>query len=317
MTRTVVHRYACQVLLLVLLALISSPTMAQADRPHQDEAWTRQFDRETTFPGEWPQGTAQSPSPPPKTCGLSHLGQCLRDVAYDEVGIWTSPLRIRPRDAIWLVPFGGATAAALHYDAQAQQELGFDRSRISTSSKLSRFGSTYATFGEGAALYFVGSLTHHEHLAETGRLGAEAVIDASLLAGGIKLVTNRERPDQGNGKGGFWPHGTREYSLDSSFPSGHAASSWALARVIASQYPNTLTRVSVYAFAAAVSISRVTQRKHFPSDALVGSTFGYLVGGYVVRHHAARYKGSSSSFAPIVDPLTHTYGVRIDFSPEN
>jgi membrane-associated phospholipid phosphatase len=72
---------------------------------------------------------------------------------------------------------------------------------------------------------------------ETGRLGAEAVIDASLVVEGLKLGTNRERPNEGKGQGRFWPHGTRSYELDGSFPSGHAAASWALARVIAKPAP--------------------------------------------------------------------------------
>jgi len=214
-----------------------------------------------------------------------------------------------------LVPFAAATAVAIHYDARAQQELGIDKSRIDTSSTISQFGSTYATLGAGGALYVIGRWKHNEHLAETGRLGAEAVIDATLVVDALKLATNRERPDEGNGTGGFWPHGTRKFS--DSFPSGHAIGSWALARVIASEYPNKLTQFGVYAFATAISVSRVTSRKHFPSDALVGSVFGYLIGGYVVRHHAAEYVDSGFSFIPVVDVRTQTYGATVELHPDN
>ena len=92
-----------------------------------------------------------------------------------------------------------------------QQELG-DRSRVDTSNTISQFGSTYATLAGGGTLYVVGRLTHNDHLAETGRLGTAAVIDASLIAEALKLATNRERPNEGNGTGGFWPHGTRSFS---------------------------------------------------------------------------------------------------------
>ena len=57
-------------------------------------------------------------------CGVAHLGQCLKDIGHDQAGIWTSPLRMQPRDAFWLVPFAAGTGVALHYDAQAQQILG-------------------------------------------------------------------------------------------------------------------------------------------------------------------------------------------------
>jgi hypothetical protein len=213
-----------------------------------------------------------------------------------------------------LVPFAGATAVAIYYDLRAQQELGIDRSRIDFSTNISQFGSTYATLAEGGTLYVVGRLTHNHHLAETGRLGAEAVIDASLVAEALKLATNRERPDEGNGTGGFWPHGTRTFS--DSFPSGHAIGSWALARVIASEYPNKLTQIGAYAFATAISVSRVTSGKHFPSDALVGSVLGYLIGGYVVRHHAAQNVDSGFSFIPAADVSTHTFGASVELRPE-
>ena len=64
------------------------------------------------------------------------------------------------------MPFAGATAVAIHYDPRAQQELGFDHSRIDASNTISQFGSTYATLGAGGTVYLVGRLTHNDHLAE-------------------------------------------------------------------------------------------------------------------------------------------------------
>ena len=224
-------------------------------------------------------------------------------------------MRISPGDTFWLVPFAAGTGVALHYDAQAQQSLGIDKSRIDTSNIVSGFGSPYATLGGAAGLYFLGLGTHNEHLAETGRLGAEAVLDSFLVVEALKLATNRERPNEGNGQGGFWPHGTRSYELDGSFPSGHATETFALARVIASEYPSKPVQVAAYAFALAISASRVTARQHFPSDVLVGGTFGYLIGGYVVRHHAAGNEESTLFMAPIIEQSTRTFGLRVDIVP--
>lgn len=75
------------------------------------------------------QGTQQGSTQNSVTCGLTHVGQCLKDPGHDQAGIWTSPLRMHPRDAFWLVPFAAGTGVALHYDAQAQQELGIDKGR--------------------------------------------------------------------------------------------------------------------------------------------------------------------------------------------
>ena len=59
----------------------------------------------------------------------------------------------------------------------------------------------------------------------------------------------------------------------------------------------------------------MTSKKHFPSDALVGSVFGYLIGGYVVRHHAAQNVDSGFSFVPVADLSTHTFGASIELRP--
>jgi membrane-associated phospholipid phosphatase len=253
--------------------------------------------------------------PTPATCGYSHLVRCLKDLGQDQISVWTSPLRAQPVDAIWLIPFGAATGVAIYYDPQAQQGLGINLNRINASKTVSQFGSPYATFGAAAGIYLFGIAKHNEHLAETGRLGAEAVLDASIVAEGIKLATNRERPYQGLGQGGFWPHGTSSFTVDGSFPSGHAAASWALARVIASQYPSRPIQIGAYAFALAISASRVTAREHFPSDVLVGATFGYLIGGYVLHHHALEYQDFSVSLLPIMDSASRTYGLRLDIVP--
>src|SRR6266436_2539985 len=181
------------------------------------------------------QPSANSPRPEER-CGLKKLDQCLKDLAHDQAGIWTSPLRLNSHDSTWLVPFAGATGAAFAYDQDALRQIGTtNKSLVNKSETVSEFGSPYAMFGEAGALYLLGALKHNEHLRETGILGAEAVANASLVAEGLKLATNRERPDEGLGTGRFWPHGTQNYSLDSSFPSSHAAASWALARVIADE----------------------------------------------------------------------------------
>ena len=244
------------------------------------------------------------------TCGAKHLDQCLTDILHDQAGIWTSPFHLRASDAEWLVPFAGATGAAIAYDSEALHQLGTDQHRVNISNDISRFGSPEATIGEGIGLYALGSFTKNQRLAETGRLGAEAVVDASIVAEAIKLAANRDRPNQGEQTGEFWPSGTKGYSINGSFPSGHATAVWALARVVGEEYHSFLPRVLAYGFATAVSVSRVTGREHFPSDVLVGGGIGFLTGGYVYRHHSSRGE-HALMIQPMVDMRTRTAGVQI------
>src|SRR5712691_988122 len=308
-------RFALFVLICAALIYSPRPAFAQATDSSREQAQAVQSVSDA-FPSPYQASeTQQQSSQQTEICGVKHLGQCLKDIGHDQVGIWTSPLRVSPKDAFWLVPFAAGTGVALHYDAQAQQNLGIDKSRIDASNIVSGFGSPYATLGGAAGLYFLGLGTHNDHLAETGRLGAEAIVDSLLVVEALKLATNRERPNEGNGQGGFWAHGTRSYELDGSFPSGHAAESFALARVIASEYPSKPVQVDAYAFVFSISACRVTSRQHFPSDVLVGGTLVYLIGGYVVRHHAAQNVGSGFSFVPVVDLSTHTFGAYIAVRP--
>ena len=100
---------------------------------------------------------------------------------------------------------------------------------------------------------------------------------------------------------------------DTSFPSGHAITTWALATVIAEQYRDKLfVRYGAYGLATAVSLSRFTGRNHFRSDVIVGSAFGYLIGRYVVgRHRTFGHSHSTAAILPHFNRATRTYGLAI------
>jgi membrane-associated phospholipid phosphatase len=113
-------------------------------------------------------------------------------------------------------------------------------------------------------------------------MALESVIQTQLVVGGIKLVSNRERPNKGLGEGRFFSGGR-------SFPSGHAATSFAFATVVADQYKDKpWVAVGAYGMATAISLSRVGGLNHFPSDVLIGGGIGYLIGKFVLHRHRDR-----------------------------
>lgn len=219
------------------------------------------------------------------SCDFRQPLHCVVDVAHDQVGIWTSPAHIKGHDLLWLVPFVAATGVAIHYDARAMRQLGSDPNTISTAKSVSNWGAIYIPLGTVGVGYLVGVKRHDNHLRRTAMLAGEAIGDALILDEGLKYLTMRERPDVGEGNGEFWPHGFAGYTNGRSFPSGHSIVAWSFAHVIAEEYPHWWTSLAVYSLAGSVSLTRVLARQHFPSDVIVGSTFGYLVGGYVYRHH--------------------------------
>jgi hypothetical protein len=61
-----------------------------------------------------------------------------------------------------------------------------------------------------------------------------------------------------------------------------------------------------------VSVSRVLAREHFPSDVLVGSTLGYLIGGYVV--HKRGEVSKAFSFSMVDTPNGHGMQLSYNFA---
>jgi membrane-associated phospholipid phosphatase len=219
-------------------------------------------------------------------CALHTPKPCITHVVQDEVGIITSPSRMSAKDLLWIVPFGVATGLAIDYDAHLMRDLGSNPSREENFKKFSDYAGLYGPSAAPVIGYFVGAGTHNDYLRETSILAGEATIDAVILNEGLKYAINRERPNQGDGTGRFWPHGTSTWPDGQSMPSNHSMIVWSFARVIAGQYPGVGTKIAVYSLATAVSTARVLSREHFPSDVIVGSTFGYLIGDYVFRHRS-------------------------------
>ena len=97
----------------------------------------------------------------------------------------------------------------------------------------------------------------------------------------------RQRPYEGNGSGSFGQGG-------SSFPSEHAAIAWSVASIVAHEYPGSLTKLLAYGLASTVTLTRVTGKQHFPSDAVVGSALGWYLGRQIYRaHHDPELGGAS------------------------
>jgi hypothetical protein len=78
----------------------------------------------------------------------------LRHLAEDQARLWTSPLRLKPKDAEWLVPVGGITTGLIMTDRTAAFELSRG-GHVSLSDNISNFGlGAYA--GVISGLYYFG-----------------------------------------------------------------------------------------------------------------------------------------------------------------
>ena len=200
----------------------------------------------------------------------------------DQAAIWTSPVYIRERDLVYLVPLGLATTVAITADHQAMSEVvsndsDFNHKNVQVSNAL-----TAGLLGAPAVLFGVGQFDGNPHARETGILAGEAVLDGLVVEQSIKLMTWRERPSVNGAKGEFFQSSA---GVDSSFPSSHSLLVWSSAAILAEEYPSRWVQFGVYSLATGVSVTRVLGQQHFPSDVLVGSALGWMVGHYVYKKH--------------------------------
>jgi membrane-associated phospholipid phosphatase len=199
----------------------------------------------------------------------------------DQKAIWTSPLHLRPRDAEWLIPLGVTTGVLIGSDQHTMTSAihinpdGRKKANTISTGGVAALGAIPA----GAYLWSLFNLAPQAR--ETGLLAGEALANGVAVNEAFKFVFRRDRPLVNNAAGNFF---SSSFS-GSSFPSNHAIAAWSMASVVGEEYPGWLTRTAVYGLASTVSISRILAEEHFPSDVLVGSAAGWLIGHYVYKAH--------------------------------
>jgi undecaprenyl-diphosphatase len=125
-------------------------------------------------------------------------------------------------------------------------------------SRVGSFGLVWIMIGLGVALV--------QRRPAPVLLVTAAALLGDVVTGLGKLVVARTRPHY---------HPEIPVPTSHSFPSGHAASSFAAATVIAMLAPRL--RVPAFLLAAAIAFSRVYNGVHWPSDVLVGALLGVAI----------------------------------------
>jgi hypothetical protein len=239
-----------------------------------------------TKPVDQGEATGQSKSPTNSTGGTdtdpdysTGIGlNSFKRVGKDQLALWTFPRHLSWQDADIIVPFGMATGGLLATDSDFSRGLSNSPSRLNNSTSFSNYGIG-AMIGAGGGLYLWGTMTHDEHKKETGFLSGESALNAVLIAEAMKYAFGRSRPlENPKYSGNFWNGGV-------SMPSEHAAVAWAIAGILAHEYPGPLTSILAYGMASSIGVARITAKQHFPSDVLVGSVIGYYVAKQTYRAH--------------------------------
>jgi membrane-associated phospholipid phosphatase len=276
----VAHRYSFldpqkgwgRLLILLLASILQSTLAASQELPDAPSAVMR-----TSF---YEAGDSATSADPPQSSAAasadSNRGKLVKRGLRDQADIYTAPFH---RSGIkWMIGLPVVTAGLIAIDKRASGAL--PRNPSSASADISDVG-LFATAGAVGVLLIDGKTQGNSHAFETGVLGAEAMANSGVVYAVLQLIAERERPLQGTGRGHFFQ--TR--GLDNSFPSGHTIITWTAASTIAHEYPKPWVEWLAYGTAAAVSVTRFTSLQHFPSDVVVGSTLGYLIGRHIFHAH--------------------------------
>ena len=158
------------------------------------------------------------------------------------------------------------------------------RGYVKTNIKAGEWESTVQTlnkFGDGwiqavitIIMIFAGYLKKKADLLKTGKYGLFTIIAAGIVVQIIKRIIGRPRPTMMDA--GIKDIGPSiSIGLDS-YPSGHTASSFALAAVLSSAYPKG--RYIFYFLAGIAGLSRIYLDSHFASDVFAGAILGTAIG---------------------------------------
>jgi len=173
---------------------------------------------------------------------------------------------------LWAGVGGGLALAAHPFDDNVNKALvGSD-----TADKIFKTGEILGELGtllgSASAVYAVGRIKDQPKVSHLGMDLIEALAMSEALTQTLKYTVRRERPDG---------------SSKNSFPSGHAADTFAFATAL-ERHLNWRYWVPAYIFSSYVAISRLPANRHWLSDAVFGSAVGIIAGRTVTSHESER-----------------------------
>ncbi|HSL72015.1 MAG TPA: phosphatase PAP2 family protein [Longimicrobiales bacterium] len=219
------------------------------------------------------------------------------------VSVVGAPLRWTSRDLGGIALGLGAIGALSLLDGEVRdlvernQSSGLDRA----ARRVEVLG-TITNYRALTALYVGGLLFENERARATATEAlVSSVVAGALIAPTLQTIIGRSRPRAGEPVYTF-----RAFGGGHSLPSGHTTQAFAVASVIALEFPKPWVKAVAYGTASAVGVSRMYQGGHFLSDVVAGALLGHAVAKAAVISPAARTLR--------VTPVPASHGLLLNFS---
>jgi hypothetical protein len=220
---------------------------------------TPALDLTADFDADQVPGQPAGPPPTPRHTGIKALAK----------GLVTDAKHLPSRTNLFWVGVGAGGAAAAHpFDDNIHQYYVDNPDAGKFFKPGAVLGQMPTLMSAAVAVYAVGRIKDEPKVSHVGMDLVQAIVISEGITKLLKYTTRRERPD-GSGK--------------TSFPSGHAADTFAFATAL-ERHLGWRGAVPAYIFSSYVAISRLPADRHWLSDAVFGSAVGIIAGRTVTRH---------------------------------
>ncbi|MEP6610038.1 MAG: phosphatase PAP2 family protein [Burkholderiaceae bacterium] len=204
----------------------------------------------------------QKPAGPPPT--PRHTG-----IIAMVKGLGSDVKHLPSRQNLFILSIGGGLALIAHpFDDDVNRRLTNNHSAERFFKPGAVMGELGTLLGGAATVYAVGRLKDEPKVSHLGMDLIRSLAISEGVTQTLKYTTRRERPD---------------HSSRNSFPSGHAADTFAFATAL-ERHLGWRGAAPAYVFASYVALSRMPANRHWLSDAVFGAAVGVVAGRTVTRH---------------------------------
>jgi PAP2 superfamily len=237
----------------VLLACALTTSLRAEDPPASEEP----------SPFTFAQVIGQPAGPPPTP---RHTG--IKAMAKDLVDDFK---HLPSKENLFWAGFSGGLALAVHPADDNVNEAMVNSDFANDFFKLGAVLGEFPTlFAASVTVYAIGRIKDEPKVSHVGMDLIQSLAVSEALVQSLKYTTRRERPD-GSGR--------------TSFPSGHAADTFAFATAL-ERHLGWKGAVPAYIFSSYVAMSRLPADRHWLSDVVFGAGVGIIAGRTVTRHGA-------------------------------
>jgi len=224
--------------------------------------------------------------------------------------VFTSPTRIDKKNASYLGGIILISGGLFAYDQKISDAFWRNRDNkiYRPFLKIGQAIEPIGNMGKTNKYYFaglaIGTIFKLEKLQEV----TLQILESHFIGGGFKNVANilvgRARPFENKGSRNF------EFNGGTSFPSGHASSSFQVATILSHHANYWPASVLFYGLAATIAVQRIDSKGHWPSDVFIGAVYGTAVGKAVVGLHQQR----KVKVVPEYSRETNALGLRVFYT---